>query len=268
VNEEGSEYHSAGSNSEGRVNLTPKQEDLGSGDDCSDHLEGEQYDPDDAEAYQFSSGDDSEPVYSRATRIIATSALNKIESRVAKASKPTPPKTPIVESNRAQYKIVKGVQPQRVNRLQRCIEVTIPINRLPARVLLDGGSNTNMISPEFANVMKVPTIELQEQMMLQLAVMGSCSKINYGTWVPVEFGPVNATTYFNIANIDGVLNNTYHVRYSDRAQPYGPTDRLVPLTVHTITWPNDATGSLYRFFQQPLLNAPVPHAQHRVSIHS
>jgi len=64
------------------------------------------------------------------------------------------------------------------------------------------------------------------------------------------------------------LNNTYHVRYSDRARPYGPTDRLVPLTVHTIAWPNDATGSLYRFFQQPLPNAPVPHAQHRVSIRS
>jgi hypothetical protein len=46
-------------------------------------------------------------------------------------------------------------------------------------------------------------IELQEQMMLQLAVMGSCSKINYGTWVPIEFRPIQATIYFNIANIEG-----------------------------------------------------------------
>ena len=67
MNKEGSEYHSAGSNLEGKVNLTPEQEDLGLGDDHSNHLEGEQYDPDDAEAYQFSSGDDSEPVYSWAT---------------------------------------------------------------------------------------------------------------------------------------------------------------------------------------------------------
>ena len=67
MNEEGSEYHSAGSNSEGRVNLMPEQEDPGLGDDHSNHLEGEQYNPDDTEAYQFSSGDDSEPVYSRAT---------------------------------------------------------------------------------------------------------------------------------------------------------------------------------------------------------
>jgi hypothetical protein len=60
-----------------------------------------------------------------------------------------------------------------------------------------------MLSPEFATVAKVTAIELQEQMTLQLAVTGSRSKINYGTWVPVEFGPIQANTYFDIANIDG-----------------------------------------------------------------
>jgi hypothetical protein len=79
----------------------------------------------------------------------------------------------------------------------------VPINGLPARVLLDGGSNTNMLSPEFTTVAKVLAVELQEQMMLQLAVMGSRSKINYGTWVPMEFRPIKATTYFDIANIEG-----------------------------------------------------------------
>ena len=44
-----------------------------------------------------------------------------------------------------------------------------------------------MLSPEFATIVKVTTVELQEQMMLQLVVTGSCSKINYGTWVPVTF---------------------------------------------------------------------------------
>jgi len=58
------------------------------------------------------------------------------------------------------------------------------------------------------------------------------------------------------------LNILYHMRCSDRAQPYGPTDRLVPLTVHSIAWPNDDLGSAYRFFQQPLPNTPAPHAQH------
>ena len=172
-------------------------------DNDGEHLEGDQYDPDDVQAYAFSSDDETEPVYSRATRIVATSSLSKIESRAVKASKPAPPKTPIVESNRARYKIGKGPQPQRSNALQRCIEVTAPINGLPARILLDGGSNTNMISPEFATVSKVTAVELQEQMTLQLAVTGSRSKINYGTWVPIEFGPVRTDIYFDIANIDG-----------------------------------------------------------------
>ena len=79
----------------------------------------------------------------------------------------------------------------------------VPINGLPVHVLLDRGSNTNMLSPEFATITKVTALELQEQMTLQLAVTGSRSKINYGTWVPVEFGPIEASTYFDIANIDG-----------------------------------------------------------------
>ena len=58
----------------------------------------------------------------------------------------------------------------------------------------------------------------------------------------------------------------YHVRCSDWAWLYGPTDCLVPLTVHSTAWPNDATGSIYQFFQQPLPNVPVPHVQHWVSI--
>ena len=60
-----------------------------------------------------------------------------------------------------------------------------------------------MLSPEFATVAKAPAIELQEQMTLQLAVTGSRSKINYGSWVPVKFGPINAKVYFDIANIEG-----------------------------------------------------------------
>ena len=77
------------------------------------------------------------------------------------------------------------------------------MNGLIAHVLLDGGSNTNMVSPEFATIAKIPAIELQEQMMLQLAVNGSRSKINYGAWATVDFGPIAPQVYFNITNIDG-----------------------------------------------------------------
>jgi len=59
-----------------------------------------------------------------------------------------------------------------------------------------------------------------------------------------------------------------HVRRSDRARPYGPTDRLVPLMVNSIAWPNDNIGPAYRCLQQSLPNARAPHAQHQVTIRS
>lgn len=69
-------------------------------------------------------------------------------------------------------------------------------------MLLDGGSNMNMVSPEFATMANIPVIELQEQMTLQLTVTGLCSKINYGAWAQVKFGSINPKVYFDIANID------------------------------------------------------------------
>jgi hypothetical protein len=197
MDDENRGYQSSDSVVDDGIDQLPEPDSQDSGDGHSNHPEGEQYDPDEVNAYQFSSSDDSEPLFTRATRIImTTAALNKIESRAAKALKLTPPKAPNVESNRARYKIGNGPQPQRDSRLQCCIEVTVPINGLPARVLLDGGSNTNMLSPEFATIVKVPAIKLQEQMTLQLAVTGSRLKINYGTWVPMEFGPIKAYYLF------------------------------------------------------------------------
>ena len=81
--------------------------------------------------------------------------------------------------------------------------MSVPVNGLSAQVLLDGGSNTNMVSPKFATVAKISAIELQEQMTLQLAVTGSCLKINYRAWATVEFGPIAPQVYFDITNIDG-----------------------------------------------------------------
>lgn len=92
-------------------------------------------------------------------------------------------------------------------------------------VLLDGGPNANMVLPESATIVKAPTIELQEQMMLQLTVTSSCSKINYGTWVPAEFRPINAKVYFDIANIKGY--NTIMGTHSSGSMGYPQYDQTV-----------------------------------------
>jgi len=126
-----------------------------------------------------------------------------LNSHAVKASKPDGQKPKVVESNRARHKVGPGPQPTHEKRLQKCIEVSIPVNGLSAWVLLDGGSNMNMVSPEFATVAKIPAIELQEQTTLQLAVTGSRSKINYGAWAEVNFGPITPKVYFDIVNVDG-----------------------------------------------------------------
>ena len=199
-----SEYHSTGSASEAgdASPVGATEPDIPEDEVISGSLEGDQYEPEEAQGYHFDSNDESEPLYSRSTRIIPSSALVQLESRAARAEKSSK-KPHTIESNRARYKLGDGPQPQRDERSQRCLEVTIPINGLKARVLLDGGSNTNMISPEFATIAKVSAIELTEQMTLKLAITGSRSKVNYGTWAPVTLGPVKSSVYFDIANIDG-----------------------------------------------------------------
>ena len=152
--------------------------------------------------YQFSD-EGTSIIGSRAVRVLSLEAEDEVNVCVARASKPGISKPQVVESNRAQYKVGPGPQPNQNKCLQRCIEISMPVIGLVAHILFDGGSNTNMVSPEFATVAKIPVIELQEQMTLQLAVTGSHSKINYGAWAQVELGSISPRVYFNMANIDG-----------------------------------------------------------------
>jgi len=102
-----------------------------------------------------------------------------------------------------------------------------------------------MISPEFATVAKTPAIELQEQMTLQLAVTGSHSKINYGTWVPVKFGPINADIYFDIANIEGydvILGTLFLWEY--RVSPIYDENRWVMRNGKHIHFPSQMSPTL------------------------
>ena len=74
---------------------------------------------------------------------------------------------------------------------------------MKASVLFDTGCTTDAVSPEFVRVAGLKPLELSQQVGLALAVKGSSSKLNYGTWAEVNVGPVkNANTYFDIINID------------------------------------------------------------------
>ncbi|KAJ7018848.1 hypothetical protein C8F04DRAFT_976557 [Mycena alexandri] len=93
-------------------------------------------------------------------------------------------------------------QPSRPSDQTACISALLNINGTEAYTLIDTGSTTNSISPEFANATKAPRIHLQEQVTLQAGCVGSRSRIHYGTRVPVDFGGINGHVYFDQVNLD------------------------------------------------------------------
>ncbi|KAJ7197076.1 hypothetical protein C8J57DRAFT_1106032 [Mycena rebaudengoi] len=93
-------------------------------------------------------------------------------------------------------------QPNRGRALTACISALLNINGTEAYTLIDTGSTTNSITPEFAKATKAPCIVLKEQVTLQLGCVGSQSRINFGTRVPVEFGGIKGFVYFDQVNLD------------------------------------------------------------------
>ncbi|KAJ7439909.1 hypothetical protein B0H11DRAFT_1695099, partial [Mycena galericulata] len=82
------------------------------------------------------------------------------------------------------------------------ISALLKINGTEAYVLIDTGSTTNSMTPEFAHATKAPRIVLKDQITLQLGCVGSRSRINFGTRVPVEFCGIKGYVYFDQVNLD------------------------------------------------------------------
>ena len=95
-----------------------------------------------------------------------------------------------------------GRRPTVPPRDQACLTSYVRINGLEALVLFDSGSTTDSLSPDFAAVAKVPKFELENPAILQLGCVGSRSRINYGTKVPVVAGKFADDVYFDIVNLD------------------------------------------------------------------
>ncbi|KAJ7982890.1 hypothetical protein DFH06DRAFT_1318361 [Mycena polygramma] len=93
-------------------------------------------------------------------------------------------------------------QPTRSKSQTACISALLNINGTQAYSLIDTGSTTNSVSPEFAHATKAPRIALKDQVTLQLGCVGSRSRINYGTRVPVDFGGIKGYVYFDQVNLD------------------------------------------------------------------
>ncbi|KAJ7154819.1 hypothetical protein C8R46DRAFT_911329 [Mycena filopes] len=93
-------------------------------------------------------------------------------------------------------------QPTRSGKTIACLSALIKIGESMAYALFDSGSNTDSMTPEYANAIRGPRITLEEQVTLQLGCVGSRSKISYGTRVPVDFGGIRGHVYFDQVHLD------------------------------------------------------------------
>ncbi|KAF8835366.1 hypothetical protein BDN67DRAFT_913139 [Paxillus ammoniavirescens] len=80
--------------------------------------------------------------------------------------------------------------------------IYINLNRFPAWTLLDTGSTTDSVSPQVAQVAKLPYFQLNNPVTLQLGCVGSRSQINYRVELQLKVGPVEQCYYLDVANID------------------------------------------------------------------
>ncbi|KAF9230445.1 hypothetical protein BU15DRAFT_69192 [Melanogaster broomeanus] len=83
-----------------------------------------------------------------------------------------PGKYPALQWNAGMMKDISRLIPKPV-------VVTVHVNGRPARALLDSGSLSDFISVTLVEQLKIPLVPLKKQLTVQLAVQGSCSKVNW-----------------------------------------------------------------------------------------
>ena len=112
--------------------------------------------------------------------------------------------TPAVEEHPARASVNRKLdRPNRSKLQETCLAGWMRINGVDALTLFDSGSNTDTISPGFAQISKSQTRKLEQQVPLQLGTVGSRAAINFGVEVPIELGNSKRPKYyFDIVNID------------------------------------------------------------------
>ncbi|KZV69393.1 hypothetical protein PENSPDRAFT_545405, partial [Peniophora sp. CONT] len=91
------------------------------------------------------------------------------------------------------------------------------INGIKAYMLLDTGSTTLSVTPEFARIAELKVFALKEQITLYLGCVGSRSKINFGAYGDLQYDAIETPDeYFDIINVDrydGIVGITWMRRH-------------------------------------------------------
>ena len=71
-----------------------------------------------------------------------------------------------------------------------------------AYCLLDSGSEGVMVSADYARAVRLPMVQLERPVALQLACQGSKSMINHGLSTAINVAGKRIEKYFDVANVD------------------------------------------------------------------
>jgi hypothetical protein len=186
-----------------------------SGDEEDELMDGSQYSSSTGDDHSLSesesdtptsgNSDDGSELSTERPRVNAITAEEPVEDEDTKYVRAVRAKVaPAIEENLARASVNRKVdRPKRTKGQETCLAGWIRINGVDALTLFDSGSNTDTISPGFAQVAKIPTRKLEQQVPLQLGTVGSRAAINYGVEVAIELGDTRYPDYyFDILNID------------------------------------------------------------------
>jgi hypothetical protein len=98
----------------------------------------------------------------------------------------------------------------------RCFMARMNINNLEAVVLLGSACTSDSISPEFMTSANLKVHKLEEQVPLQLGMVGSHSKISFGLFTNFKIGEISGKHYFDVVNIDrynAILGTVFMRKY-------------------------------------------------------
>ena len=99
-----------------------------------------------------------------------------------------------------------------VRTVPNAIVATVKIAGKPARALIDTGSLCDFMSTTLADQLKVKKEELATSLMVNLAVQGPRTKVNYKTNVEFEYEDINGRRDFdliNLSNYDLILGTLF-----------------------------------------------------------
>ena len=157
----------------------------------------------DEEPYEDNGADQEQQDEASDQERIGTIRLESpVEYLGAISTKPT--YDPANDPYRSRYKNRNGEEPSADQpEARQCLATYMNINGIDAYVMFDSGSTSNLMNPDFAQVIKADTFNLKQTIPIQLGCVGSRSAINKGCNVRIRLGPVKVDQmYFHIANID------------------------------------------------------------------